>query len=74
MTGREQETFLDQPRAGRAHLLRGSTKASALLIDATRGRDYAPTSLPTEEHMVGARKIWERLGLPELELRDPWYG
>jgi UbiD family decarboxylase len=48
--------------------------ASALLIDATRGRPYPPTSLPAEEHMVAARRLWTRLGLPELELRDPWYG
>jgi len=51
-----------------------AAEASALLIDATRGRDYPPTSLPTEEHMVGARRTWERLGLPDLELREPWYG
>lgn len=48
--------------------------ASALLIDATRQRGYPPTSLPSEEHMMRARELWGRLGLPELDLRDPWHG
>jgi 4-hydroxy-3-polyprenylbenzoate decarboxylase len=48
--------------------------ASALLIDATRGRDYPPTSLPSEQHMRAARALWERLNLPELALGDPWHG
>lgn len=54
--------------------LPAAADASALLIDATRGRDYPPTSLPAEEHMRGAEKLWGRLGLPDLDLRDPWYG
>jgi UbiD family decarboxylase len=48
--------------------------ASALLIDATRGRPYPPTSLPSEDHMRAAQDLWQRLGLPALELRDPWHG
>jgi 4-hydroxy-3-polyprenylbenzoate decarboxylase len=48
--------------------------ASALLIDATRGRGYPPTSLPSAEHMEAAKGMWERLGLPPLELREPWKG
>jgi 4-hydroxy-3-polyprenylbenzoate decarboxylase len=54
--------------------LPAAADASSLLIDATRGRDYPPTSLPAEEHMRGAEKLWERLALPQLDLRDPWYG
>jgi 4-hydroxy-3-polyprenylbenzoate decarboxylase len=49
-------------------------EASALLIDATRNHPYPPTSLPGEEYMVAARSLWTELGLPELDLRDPWYG
>ena len=48
--------------------------ASALLIDATRGRPYPPTSLPSEDHMRAAQDLWQRLGLPALELSDPWHG
>jgi 4-hydroxy-3-polyprenylbenzoate decarboxylase len=48
--------------------------ASALLIDATRGRGYPPTSLPSEEHMVRAQELWAELGLPATELREPWHG
>lgn len=47
---------------------------SAVLIDATRGRGFPPTSLPTEAHMRAALKRWHELGLPELDLRDPWFG
>lgn len=48
--------------------------ASALLIDATRPGPYPPTSLPAQEHMRNAITLWERLGLPELALREPWHG
>lgn len=48
--------------------------ASAMLIDATRSHPYPPTSLPSEEHMNRARERWAALGLPELELREPWFG
>ena len=47
---------------------------SAMLIDATRAGDYPPTSLPTEEYMTGAHALWQRLGLPSLELKDPGFG
>ena len=48
--------------------------ASAMLIDATRAHPYPPTSLPSEENMVSAQRIWTELGLPELHLREPWSG
>ena len=51
-----------------------TASASALLIDATRGRAYPPTSLPSEEHMVRAKQLWAELGLPAIELREPWHG
>src|SRR6185437_3690481 len=48
--------------------------ASAMLIDATRAHPYPPTSLPSEAHMAQARTRWHELGLPELTLREPWFG
>ncbi len=47
---------------------------SAILIDATRKWDYPPTSLPRKELMEHARDLWERLGLPALSPKTPWYG
>jgi 4-hydroxy-3-polyprenylbenzoate decarboxylase len=48
--------------------------ASAVLIDATRPRPYPPTSLPAADNMLAAQRIWAELGLPELNLKDPWHG
>jgi UbiD family decarboxylase len=47
---------------------------SSLLIDATRKADFPPLSLPKKEYMERARQIWEELGLPQLEPREPWHG
>lgn len=47
---------------------------SSLLIDATRKADFPPISLPKREYMERAREIWEELGLPRLEPREPWHG
>ncbi|HWO40195.1 MAG TPA: UbiD family decarboxylase [Candidatus Eisenbacteria bacterium] len=47
---------------------------SSLLIDATRKADFPPLSLPKREYMERARVIWEELGLPKLEPREPWHG
>jgi 4-hydroxy-3-polyprenylbenzoate decarboxylase len=47
---------------------------SSLLIDATRKADFPPLSLPKKEFMVRARELWESLGLPELEVQEPWHG
>ncbi len=48
--------------------------ASAMLVNAVREHPYPPVSLPREEFMRSARARWEGLGLPELDLRDPWHG
>ncbi|MDP2730983.1 MAG: UbiD family decarboxylase [Dehalococcoidales bacterium] len=53
----------------------GRPPTSSLLINATRKWDYPPTALPKKEFMERAMKIWEeRLGLPRLNLKSPWYG
>jgi UbiD family decarboxylase len=56
------------------HHYPGVTGASALLIDATMKWSYPPHSLPKKEFMEKARKIWEELGLPALNPKEPWYG
>jgi UbiD family decarboxylase len=48
--------------------------ASTLLVDATRGRPYPPTSLPARPYMERALELWRELGLPALSLREPWHG
>ncbi|GHH82910.1 carboxylase [Streptomyces sulfonofaciens] len=48
--------------------------SSALLIDATRKMPYPPTSLPARPYMERARALWDDLGLPELQLTEPWHG
>ncbi len=35
---------------------------------------YPPVSLPKKEFMERALKLWEKEGLPELKLKEPWYG
>ena len=52
----------------------GGVGSSAVLIDATLKWPYPPTSLPRKDFMEKATKIWTELGLPELHLRQPWYG
>ena len=52
----------------------GPEGSSAILIDATRKWAYSPTALPKREYMEHARTVWERLGLPNLKPRSPWYG
>ncbi len=47
---------------------------SAILIDATRKWDYPPLSLPKKEYMEHAKEIWEKLGLPPLTPKVPWFG
>jgi UbiD family decarboxylase len=54
--------------------LTGPEGASAILMDATRKWPYSPVSLPKREYMEHARGLWERLGLPKLTPRVPWYG
>jgi 3-polyprenyl-4-hydroxybenzoate decarboxylase len=49
-------------------------RMTGLLIDATRDWGYPPVSLPGKEFMEGAIALWKELGLPALELRNPWHG
>ncbi len=48
--------------------------ASALLINACREHPYPPVSLPRKNFMDAAKRKWSELGLPNLELREPWHG
>src|SRR5881628_425024 len=59
---REQQ-FFPEPRG-----------ASAMLIDATRKWNYPPISLPKEEFMQRARRIWEDERLPALSPKTAWFG
>src|SRR2546427_9246158 len=59
---REQQ-FFPEPRG-----------ASAMLIDATRKWNYPPISLPKEEFMQRARRIWEDEKLAAPSPTPPWYG
>jgi len=47
---------------------------SCILIDATRKRPYPPLSLPKKEFMDDALRLWQKEGLPELNLKEPWWG
>jgi UbiD family decarboxylase len=48
--------------------------ASSLLINACREHPYLPVSLPVKDLMEAAVVRWRTLGLPELQLKAPWYG
>ncbi len=45
-----------------------------LLIDATLKGDMPPLALPKKEYMEGAKRLWEKLGLPPLKAQSPWHG
>ena len=47
---------------------------SKMLINATMKWDYPPLSLPTKEFMENALELWRELKLPQLKLREPWWG
>ena len=47
---------------------------SAMLINACREHPYLPVSLPRQDFMEKARDRWAVLGLPALNLLDPWHG
>ena len=47
---------------------------STMLMDATMKGDMPPLALPTKDYMVGAKAIWEELGLPTLRPQSPWFG
>ena len=48
--------------------------SSAILINACRPWDYPPTALPKKEFMENAMQRWSELGLPKLNMRNPWHG
>jgi 4-hydroxy-3-polyprenylbenzoate decarboxylase len=52
----------------------GPSGASIMLIDAVRKWAYPPVSLPKQEYMEEARRLWQELSLPELTPRTPWHG
>jgi 4-hydroxy-3-polyprenylbenzoate decarboxylase len=45
-----------------------------VLIDATMEQPYPPLSLPKKEYMDEALRIWQEEGLPQLKLKEPWWG
>lgn len=47
---------------------------SLLLINAAMRWPYPPLSMPKKEYMERALALWQREGLPALNLRDPWWG
>jgi 4-hydroxy-3-polyprenylbenzoate decarboxylase len=49
-------------------------ESSVLLIDTTMKWPYPPVSLPRREYMEDALKLWRKIGMPELDLKEPWYG
>jgi 4-hydroxy-3-polyprenylbenzoate decarboxylase len=50
------------------------TRASCMMIDATRKWPYPPTSLPKREYMERALELWQAAGLSPLSLKAPWHG
>lgn len=53
---------------------RGGGQDAAVLMNATVKGAFPPISLPKREFMEHARQLWERLGLPPLTPRAPWFG
>lgn len=47
---------------------------SSILINAVLKEPFAPVAMPKREYMENARKIWDELGLPQLNPVMPWYG
>jgi len=48
--------------------------ASSLIVDATRKWPYPPVSLPAKPFMQRAMEIWKEEEMPELQLKEPWFG
>jgi 4-hydroxy-3-polyprenylbenzoate decarboxylase len=63
-------------RAGRTYptSLASQQGASIMLMDATRKWANPPISLPKQPYMERAKELWERLELPALRPKAPWYG
>lgn len=70
-----EDTHVTPNRGGVQGAQYGPGKSdSGLLIDATRKRPMPPLALPTREFMEHARKLWEELDLPPLNVQAPWHG
>ncbi len=70
-----EDALITPHRGGVQGMQYGPRKTdSGLLIDATRKRAMPPLALPTREYMEHARKLWEELKLPPLNVRAPWHG
>jgi len=67
--GNDEDDYGRYPRS-----LTSPEGASTMLMDATRKFPYTPIALPKLEYMENAKRLWERLELPPLEPRAPWYG
>ena len=52
----------------------GFRETSAVLIDATMKYPYPPVALPKKEFMERAIEIWKSNRLPDLQLKEPWFG
>ena len=52
----------------------GAGEDSTMLIDATLKHAMPPLALPAQPFMENARRIWEELSLPRLDVRAPWHG
>ncbi len=66
--------IIDYRARGHGPVLRETSDESTMLIDATLKYDLPPVALPTKEHMVRAKELWEELGLPPLTPEAPWHG
>jgi UbiD family decarboxylase len=64
--------YREQGHSPRSDSSQGLT--SAMLVDATMKAPMPPLALPKKEYMENAKRLWERLGLPELKPEMPWYG
>jgi 4-hydroxy-3-polyprenylbenzoate decarboxylase len=62
------------PPGERKDLTERRSDATSLIVDATRKWPYPPVSLPAKTFMEQAIRIWKEEGMPELQLREPWFG
>ena len=53
---------------------RDNGESASVLINALLKGPFAPVALPKREFMEDARRLWEKLGLPELKPEAPWHG
>jgi UbiD family decarboxylase len=74
MMGLDPSIVPSEDFGGARSALLKTGRCSVLCIDATRPWAYKPTSLPKREFMENALRLWNRLELPPLHLKAPWYG